>query len=152
MTSNLSRIQGCKQSFFVNNPAACRFDENGAGAYPTASAVLSDVASLHRQYHYTYRKLQKANPIINNNYNINVCVSADKLYKLKINTFESIKKINSDTGVHRVFGKINIRQLLNDNWWKKRAVSLIVLNEPVAETAVQSVDKCKASEFAECYI
>jgi len=128
------------------------FKGNGAGAYPTASAVLSDVASLHRQYHYAYRKLQKANPIINNNYNINVCVSADELYKLKINTFESIKKINSDTGVHRVFGKINIRQLLNDNWWKKRAVSLIVLNEPVAETAVQSVDKCKASEFVECYI
>ena len=105
------------------------FKGNGAGAYPTASAVLSDVASLH-----------------------NVCVSADELYKLKINTFESIKKINSDTGVHRVIGKINIRQLLNDNWWKKRAVSLIVLNEPVAETAVQSVDKCKASEFVECYI
>lgn len=53
---NALQIEGCfaDKQFFVGR---------GAGAYPTASAVLSDISALRYNYRYEYKKRQENNEI-----------------------------------------------------------------------------------------
>jgi homoserine dehydrogenase len=53
---NALQIEGCfaDKQFFVGR---------GAGAYPTASAVLSDISALRYNYRYEYKKRQEKNSI-----------------------------------------------------------------------------------------
>ncbi len=53
---NALQIEGCfaDKQFFVGK---------GAGAYPTASAVLSDISALRYGYRYEYKKQQETNAI-----------------------------------------------------------------------------------------
>lgn len=60
------------------------FVGKGAGAYPTASAVLSDISALTYDYKYEYKKLQQAETLTINN-------------ELVLKVFLSTKQTNSQT-------------------------------------------------------
>ncbi|MEX0635782.1 MAG: homoserine dehydrogenase, partial [Ferruginibacter sp.] len=102
------------------------FKGKGAGAYPTAAAVLSDIAALRYQYKYEYKKyLQEQKPILTNDYYLKVFVSADDISKIEKNKFEWIEEWHKETFNNWVIGIIQAKKLIANHWWKQDGVSLI---------------------------
>ncbi len=108
------------------------FKGKGAGAYPTAAAVLSDIAALRYQYKYEYKKyLQEQKPILTNDYYLKVFVSADDISKIEKDEFEWIEERHNETYNNWVIGIIHASKLKNNHWWKKEGVSLILYQQPI---------------------
>lgn len=121
----------------------------GAGAYPTASAVLNDIALLLQNYQYPYSKLLDIESKPGYNYLIEVYVSADELYKINTSDFESIHEVYNDIGFNRVIGTIYAQQLINDDWWKKNGVSLIVKSIPEEDKYLHKDNHISKNKLAE---
>ena len=108
------------------------FKGKGAGAYPTAAAVLSDVAALRYQYKYEYRKYLQANkPELTLNYYLKVFVSADDLNKIEKDEFEWIEEWHNEASNNWVVGIIHATKLQENQWWKQPGVSLILNQHPI---------------------
>jgi homoserine dehydrogenase len=109
------------------------FIGKGAGSYPTASAVLSDISALRYQYKYEYRKL---NQDINNStklstdFYLKVYCGCNKLQQIPHHIFKEVEEWSSTPSGSFVIGWIHISKLNND-WWKTEAISLILLPDPV---------------------
>ncbi|RYF91345.1 MAG: homoserine dehydrogenase [Chitinophagaceae bacterium] len=109
------------------------FKGKGAGAYPTAAAVLSDIAALRYRYKYEYKKyLQQDKLQLSSNYFLKVYVSADSEEKIVKDAFEWIDEWHNETDHHWLVGIISAGALLSDKWWKQDGVSLILHQQPVA--------------------
>ena len=110
------------------------FKGKGAGAFPTAAAVLSDIAALRYDYKYEYKKSHFNNTTkLTNDYYLKVYVGADDLSKIKETEFEWIEEWRYDYHYTIATGVIHAQKLFNDHWWKEPGVSLILFNEPVIE-------------------
>lgn len=84
------------------------FSGRGAGAFPTASAVLSDISALTCQYRYGYKKIrQQMNIQINNHFQVSVLLkfSAPQPESLK-NHFTSIDEIHLRGNQGYILGSI----------------------------------------------
>ncbi len=102
------------------------FKGKGAGSFPTASAVLSDIAALRYNYRYEYKKLLGDNlPEISTNYFLRVFVSSTDASFINRNDFESIDEFYTGNDLVWLTGYINAEKLLNNHWWRQRGVSLI---------------------------
>jgi homoserine dehydrogenase len=97
----------------------------GAGAYPTAAAVLSDIAALRYGYKYEYKKQEKNEPSISNNYYLDVFVSADEAGKIRKQDFESIESSYAEKNSVQLTGIIHAEKLFSNRWWQQAGVSLI---------------------------
>ena len=103
------------------------FYGKGAGGYPTASAVLSDLSALRYDYRYEYKKLHQQSPGLTNDQLLRVYVGFEGPFKVPKDKFEQIEEWNN-TGKHSyVVGIIKCSQLLDTTWWKQKNVSLILL-------------------------
>ncbi|RZM19393.1 MAG: homoserine dehydrogenase [Pedobacter sp.] len=108
------------------------FKGKGAGAYPTAAAVLSDVAALRYNYKYEYKKyLQAEKPVLTNDYYLKVFVSADDISLIDKDAFEWIEEWHNQSNNSWAIGIIHAERLLLNDWWKQPGVSLILTQEPV---------------------
>lgn len=108
------------------------FKGKGAGAYPTAAAVLSDIAALRYNYKYEYKKyLQREKLSLTNDYYLKTYVSADAAQKIKQEDFEWIEETHNEPGNHWMIGIIHAGKLLSSDWWKRDAVSLILHQRPI---------------------
>lgn len=125
------------------------FKGKGAGAYPTAAAVLSDVAAVQKGYQYPYRKLQEKSTGLKNDFLLDVYISADQLTKIKISDFKRIKEVQSRLGIHYVLGSIEAGKLLNTNWWKQKGVSLFVTEITYAQNNLPVSQSVTTNELAE---
>ncbi len=103
------------------------FYGKGAGSYPTASAVLSDLSALRYQYKYEYKKLKYQLPSqLSQDFNLKVYVSFDKLHQVPKDAFVAIQEWSStDTHCH-VTGIIKAATLLQNDWWRNNKTSLIL--------------------------
>ncbi len=73
------------------------FYGKGAGSFPTASAVLSDIAALRYDYHYEYKKLYYHKPHeLSNDFYLKIYVSFDDLSFIPKDKFEWIEEWHSD--------------------------------------------------------
>lgn len=97
----------------------------GAGAYPTAAAVLSDIAALRHGYKYEYKKKGKNEPSISHNYFLDVFVSADEAGKICEKDFESVESSYTGKNTFQLTGIIQAEKLFADRWWQQPGVSLI---------------------------
>ncbi len=97
----------------------------GAGAYPTAAAVLSDIAALRHGYKYEYKKQERNEPSLSNNYYLEVFVSADSLGKIRKEDFESIESSYTEKNTVQLTGIIQAEKLFSNRWWQQPGVSLI---------------------------
>ena len=125
------------------------FKGKGAGAFPTAAAVLSDVAALRYQYKYEYKKcLQPGKLEISNEFYLKVYVGADSINKIAIDQFESIDELHNQSANSWIIGTIHAARLAENDWWKQPGVSLILhQDELVLNVEYKKINK-KSLELA----
>lgn len=68
------------------------FTGKGAGSYPTASAVLSDISALQFDYQYEYRKCSLNQSKLQKDYPIRVFISANRSEELNSVDFLSVEE------------------------------------------------------------
>jgi homoserine dehydrogenase len=125
------------------------FYGKGAGSFPTASAVLSDIAALRYQYRYEYKKLYHHKPHqLSNNIYLRVYVSFDDWKFIPREDFEWIEEWHAGEERKYLVGVIAFEQLNNNNWWKENGASLILSPDPVIEDIEIRSLKKKSLELA----
>ncbi len=108
------------------------FKGKGAGAYPTAAAVLSDIAALRYDYKYEYKKyLQPEKLTLSNDYYLKTFVSADVAEKINKDDFECVDEWHQEAGNNWMIGVLHASKLLESHWWKEDGVSLILHQNPI---------------------
>lgn len=119
------------------------FKGKGAGAYPTAAAVLSDIAALRYGYKYEYKKyLQQSGLTVATDFYLKVFVSAPHINDINKDAFEWIEEWHNETGNTWVIGILKASHLLGSTWWKENDVSLILAEQPI----VKDIDYKKISK------
>jgi homoserine dehydrogenase len=125
------------------------FYGKGAGSFPTASAVLSDIAALRYDYRYEYKKKYYHTPSeLSNDFYLKVYVSFDDVKKLRKEDFEWIEEWHSGQERSYLAGVIHFDKLAQHDWWKQHGVSLIVLPEAIIENVELRSVKKRSLELA----
>ena len=110
------------------------FYGKGAGSFPTASAVLSDISALRYGYKYEYKKIYHHQPHqLSEDFYLQVYVSSDNLDLIPRSKFEWIEEWHSREERKYLVGVIHFNELKNNSWWKENNISLIVLPDPIIE-------------------
>jgi len=111
------------------------FKGKGAGAFPTASAVLSDTSALGYNYKYEYKKIyHQTDTILSNDYYLKVFISADDLGKINKDDFELIEEWHNGFRYSWLVAVIHIEKLFATGWWKQDGVSLILCPDAIIES------------------
>ncbi len=125
------------------------FYGKGAGSFPTASAVLSDIAALRYQYKYEYKKLYHHQPHqLGNDIFLRVYVSFDDISLIPRERFEWIEEWHAQEERKYLIGIVSFDELKGNNWWKKDNTSLILTAGPVIEDIEIRKLKKKSLELA----
>jgi homoserine dehydrogenase len=125
------------------------FYGKGAGSFPTASAVLSDISALRYDYHYEYKKLyHHRHNELSNDFFLKVYISFDDWDFIPREKFEWIEEWHADTRRKYLVGVIAFSELKNERWWKENNTSLILTPEPVIEDVEIRKLKKKSLELA----
>ena len=128
------------------------FYGKGAGSFPTASAVLSDISALRYEYKYEYKKLYHHQPHeLSNDIFLKVYVSFNDLTLIPKEKFEWIEEWHAQADRKYLIGVIKLTELKENNWWKENGVSLILLPEPVIEEIETRKLKQRSLELAGIY-
>ena len=110
------------------------FKGKGAGAFPTASAVLSDISALRYNYKYEYKKIfHQTDTALSNDFYLKVFVSVDDISKLKKEEFEWVDEWHNEFKHSWLIGTIHAEKLAANDWWKQEGVSLIVCPDAIVE-------------------
>src|SRR5436190_1071398 len=111
------------------------FKGKGAGAFPTASAVLSDISALRYNYKYEYKKIyHQTDTQLSNDFYLKVFISVDDLSKINKADFEWIEEWHNEFRYSWLIGTIHAEKLFSTDWWKQEGVSLILCPDAVIET------------------
>jgi homoserine dehydrogenase len=125
------------------------FYGKGAGSFPTASAVLSDISALRYQYKYEYKKLYHHKPHeLSQDIFLRVYVSFDDLQLIPRDRFEWLEEWHSQEERKYLVGVISFQELKNSSWWKENNTSLILTPDPVIEDVELRKLKKKSLELA----
>lgn len=89
------------------------FYGKGAGSYPTASAVLSDIAALVHDYHYEYKKFNQQSEVsFTNEHLVNVYLRYSDEQLLQDLEFAEISQRFSSNDFKYVIGKVFLSKLI----------------------------------------
>lgn len=125
------------------------FYGKGAGSFPTASAVLSDISALRYEYKYEYKKLYHHPPHkLSDDVFLKVYVSFEDLDLIPRERFEWIEEWHAQEDRKYLVGVISFTELKENNWWKENRTSLILLPEPVIEETGTRKLKKRSLELA----
>ncbi|MGB3005376.1 MAG: homoserine dehydrogenase, partial [Chitinophagaceae bacterium] len=125
------------------------FYGKGAGSFPTASAVLSDISALRYEYKYEYKKLYHHQPQeLTNDFYLRVYVSFDDLDFIPKEHFEWIEEWHSEEERKYLIGVISFNELKENSWWKENNNSLLLTPDPVIEDIEIRKLKKKSLELA----
>lgn len=125
------------------------FYGKGAGSFPTASAVLSDISALRYQYKYEYKKLFHHTPHeLTDDIFLRVYVSFDDLAFIPREEFEWIEEWHAQEDRKYLAGVIALKELKENTWWKENNTSLILLPEPIIEETETRRLKKRSLELA----
>jgi len=110
------------------------FYGKGAGSFPTASAVLSDIGALRYNYRYEYKKLYHHTPHeLTTDYYLKVYVSFDDWKYIPREKFEWIEEWHAEAERKYLIGVLHVNQLIEGNWWRENGSSLILTPEPIID-------------------
>ncbi len=110
------------------------FYGKGAGSFPTASAVLSDLSALRYDYKYEYKKLYHHQPNeLTNDFYIKTYISFDDWTYIPREKFEWIEEWHAGAERKYLVGVIHISQLIQNTWWKENKTSLVLTADPIIE-------------------
>jgi len=125
------------------------FYGKGAGSFPTASAVLSDIAALRYHYRYEYKKLYHHTPhALSNDIFLRVYVSFDNLALIPKEKFEWIEEWHAQEERKYLVAVIAFEELKTGTWWKENNTSLVLTPDPVIEDVEIRKLKKKSLELA----
>lgn len=111
------------------------FYGKGAGGFPTASAVLSDLSALRYDYRYEYKKFyQETQSELTDDFYIRVYMSFDNLTQVPHGIFERIDEWSSNDRRCTISGVLHCSRL-RDDWWKQHHTSLILYPNAIIEHA-----------------
>ncbi len=110
------------------------FYGKGAGSFPTASAVLSDISALRYNYRYEYKKLYHHRPHeLTTDYYLKVYVSFDDWKYISKEDFEWIEEWHADAERKYLVGVLHVSKLIEGSWWKENNTSLILSTDPIID-------------------
>lgn len=119
------------------------FKGKGAGAFPTASAVLSDISALGYNYKYEYKKIfHQTDTELSNDYYLKVFISTDELSKIRKEDFEWIEEWHNEFNHSWLVAVVHAEKLYANDWWKQAGVSLILCPNAI----IENVDYKKISK------
>ncbi len=125
------------------------FYGKGAGSFPTASAVLSDISALRYDYKYEYKKLNSPqHNELTNDFYVKTYVAFTDWDHVRKDDFESIEEWHSNDQSNYLVGIIHFQKLREHDWWKKNGVSLVLNSEPVIESLDIAKLKKRSLELA----
>lgn len=125
------------------------FYGKGAGSFPTASAILSDLSALRYQYKYEYKKLYHHVPHeLTNDFFVRIYVSFDDWKYIPRDRFEWIEEWHAETDRKYLIGVIHFREIEQNSWWKENNSSLVLTPEPIIEDVEIRKLKKKSLELA----
>ncbi|MBK8608958.1 MAG: homoserine dehydrogenase [Chitinophagaceae bacterium] len=111
------------------------FKGKGAGAFPTASAVLSDISALGYDYKYEYKKIfHQTDTELSNDFYLTVFISTDDLTKIDKANFEWIEESHNEFNRSWLIAVIHAEKLAGTAWWRQEGVSLILCPDAIIET------------------
>ena len=109
------------------------FYGKGAGSFPTASAVLSDISALRYDYRYEYKKLYHHTPQqLTDDFYVRTYVSFDDWKNIPREKFEWIEEWHAGERKYLV-GVLPFKELKQNTWWKENNVSLILTPDAIIE-------------------
>lgn len=121
----------------------------GAGRYPTASAVLSDVSALRYQYRYEYRKWNSPTAAaLTDDFYLRVYVSFDVWHNVELKDFEWVEEFYSDEARQYLIGVIHFSKLKAAAWLHKPDVSVVLCPDAVLEDISDRQIRKKSLELA----
>jgi homoserine dehydrogenase len=104
----------------------------GAGRYPTASAVVSDISALTYGYRYEYKKLQAARAgRITDDFDLRVYVGFDAGSGVEEAQFSKVYSAYRSGSTAHLTGRISAAALREAPWFSRPDVSVILLPEGV---------------------
>lgn len=110
------------------------FYGKGAGSFPTASAVLSDIAALRYNYKYEYKKLYHHQPHeLTNDYYLKVYLSFDDWKYIPREDFEWIEEWHAQAERKYLIGVLHCNKLINKQWWKENGTSLVLTPDAIID-------------------
>lgn len=124
------------------------FNGKGAGGFPTASAVISDLSALRYNYRYEYKKLYNYEPsALSNDFLLHVYVSVDAGIDIPGGQFEQITEWWGNQQRTYIIGVIHFAKLASSQWWKRKGVSLIVLPDGIVPAQYRVGSKVAKAEL-----
>ena len=125
------------------------FYGKGAGSFPTASAVLSDIGALRYNYRYEYKKLyHHIVPELANDFYIKTYISFDDWQYIPKEKFEWIEEWHAEEDRKYLVGVLPFSELKDNTWWKENNTSLILSPDPIIEDVEVRKLKKKSLELA----
>ena len=111
------------------------FYGKGAGGFPTASAVLSDLSALRYNYRYEYKKLHFGTPSeLTTDFYLKMCLGFKSLTQLPQERFHHITEWTSNGVRCHVTGIIHFSEFVNGNWWRQPGMSVVLYPDAVMES------------------
>jgi homoserine dehydrogenase len=125
------------------------FYGKGAGSFPTASAVLSDLSALRYEYKYEYKKLYHHTPHeLTDDFYVRVYLSFDDLKYIPKEKFQSIEEWHADNDRKYLIGVIHFQDIKGHTWWRENGTSLVLTPDPIIEDMDVRKLKKKSLELA----
>lgn len=125
------------------------FYGKGAGSFPTASAVLSDISALRYEYRYEYKKLYHHQPLeLTTDFHVKAYVSFDEWKHIPKDEFNWIEEWHAESERKYLIGVLPFSILQQRSWWKENNVSLILAPDPIIEDVEVRQLKKKSLELA----
>ena len=125
------------------------FYGKGAGSFPTASAVLSDLSALRYQYKYEYKKLYHHIPHeLTEDFYIKAYISFDDWSFIPRDKLEWIEEWHAESERKYLICVLPFSELARNTWWKENNTSLILTPDPVIEDVEIRRLKKKSLELA----
>ena len=104
------------------------FIGKGAGAYPTASAVLSDISALSYDYKYEYKKkYQEISTFLDQDFYLNIYARYNGKNNVNKEDFAEIHDEYRSNKLKYINGRINYQKLISADWSKDPDISIISL-------------------------
>jgi len=125
------------------------FYGKGAGSFPTASAVLSDISALRYGYRYEYRKwLHHIPHVLTNDFYLRVYISFTDWDFIPREKFAWIEEWHAAAERKYLVGVLHFSVLSEESWWKAHGTSLILQPDAIIEEIETRNIKQRSLELA----
>lgn len=110
------------------------FIGKGAGSFPTASAVLSDISALQFDYKYEYRRSESRAPLFySDDFLLKVYVGSPFAEAIDEIPFYRVDEVYQGVDYHYQTGWVNFRDIKELNWNAIPHLSFIVLPDEIVQ-------------------